>query len=394
VRIACIFSTAPGTGGLGVQADNVLTSLAEVPGATVLALGPAPHESARSASLPQIRWVAPPRWWFDLARSVPLARSRTGVLALKHAEYLGRWAAAHLAKEPPELCYAFTQVAVEAFEWCATRRVPAILESPNGHIDNFRHVYVEEHAAWCGGRYRGHPTEAMAARVRREYDLASRIRVSSGWTLNSLASAGVPAERIVKIEQRVDLSRYHPAKVPRSQAGPLRVCFVGSLDLRKGFVYLLDAFARLDPTAFWLEIVGATGDRCSRRLLDERWPPNATCAPGDPRPAYARADLFVLPTLEDGSPFAVAEAMASGIPVIVTTNCGAAEWVRPETGWVVPPRDTQALRRALQEAFERRADLPRMGREARADTEARAGEHCYRALADWVEAIFVLRFTM
>jgi glycosyltransferase involved in cell wall biosynthesis len=115
-------------------------------------------------------------------------------------------------------------------------------------------------------------------------------------------------------------------------------------------------------------------------------PPTAICAPGDPRPAYARSELFVLPTLEDGSPFAVAEAMASGLPVIVTSDCGAAEWVRPETGWVVAPRDVPALRRALQDALARREALQEMGRLAREDTEARAGEHCYRALAEFVTA--------
>lgn len=387
MRIACIFGTAPGIGGLGAQADNVLTSLAMVSDARVFALGPSPHQDARSALLPQIRWIAAPGPWFDMARSVPLVRGHSGALLLKSAAHLGQWAAARLKENaPPDLCYAFTQVALESFAWCVARRVPTILESPNGHIDNFRRVYVEEHAAWCGSRYLGHPTEAMAARVRREYELARRIRVSSGWTRESLTTGGVPRERIAEIEQPVDVARYRPANASRSLTGPLRVCFVGSLDLRKGFVYLLEAFAGLDPSAFWLEIVGATGDRCSRRLLDERLPSNATCAPGDPRPAYGRAEVFALPTLEDGSPFAVAEAMASGVPVIVTSDCGAAEWVRPGTGWVVPPRDVHALRRALEDALARRADLPQMGRQARADTEARAGEHCYGALADWVAA--------
>jgi len=226
----------------------------------------------------------------------------------------------------------------------------------------------------------------MVARVRREYELARRIRVSSTWSGDSLVNGGVPSERVTRVEQPVDLVRYQPPNTPHGGDGPLRVCFVGSVDLRKGFVYLLDAFSGLDPAQFSLEIVGATGDRCSRRLLDERLPSNATCAPGDPRAAYARADVFVLPTLEDGSPFAVAEAMASGLPVIVTSTCGAAEWVSAASGWVVPPRDVGALRRALVEASDKRSLLPQMGRQARVDTERRAGHHCFGALAEWVAA--------
>jgi glycosyltransferase involved in cell wall biosynthesis len=386
VRIACIFSAAPGTGGLGVQADNVLASLARVPGSSVIALGPSPGDAARSRLLANIEWVPPPRTWSEEAKRVPGLRAHAGALAQRYAEHLGRWAAERLRHDPPLLCYAFSQVAFESFEWCTDHAVPTVLESPNGHIDNFRRVYIEEHAAWCGGRYLGHPTERMCSRVKHEYALARHIRASSTWTVESLASGGVPRERLVKLEQPVDLARYRPADA-RGRSGPLRVCFVGSLDLRKGFVYLLDAVGALGEKAFWLEMVGATGDRCCRRLLAGHLPVNATCAPGDPRPAYTRADVFVLPTLEDGSPFAVAEAMASGLPVIVTSDCGAAEWISAGTGWVIPPRDVPALRGALHDALVRRADLPRMGRAARASTESRAGEHCYQALADWVSSL-------
>jgi glycosyltransferase involved in cell wall biosynthesis len=79
-----------------------------------------------------------------------------------------------------------------------------------------------------------------------------------------------------------------------------------------------------------LEIVGATGDSSSRKLFErESAGLNLRCAPGDPIPTYQRAELLVLPTLEDGFGFVVAEAMSSGLPVIVTDRCGAAEWVRP-----------------------------------------------------------------
>lgn len=386
MRIACIFGTSPGIGGLGMQADNVLSSLALIGSAQVLALGPAPDRHARCALSANVRWVVPPNQpWLEVAGAVPGLRARSGALARARAGAHGRWAADRLEEAPPDLCYAFTHVARESFEVCARRGIPSILESPNGHLDQFRRVYVEEQAAWCGGAYHGHPTPGMVSRVAREYELADRIRVSSAWTAESLAGGGVPRDRLRHIEQPVDLRRYRPPATRRPGEGPLRVCFVGSLDLRKGFVYLLDALSALDPSWFRLEMVGATGDRCSRRVLEQRLPVNATCAPGDPREAYSRAEVFVLPTLEDGSPFAAAEAMASGLPVVVTSSCGAAEWVRPETGWVVPARNPQAIQRALLDARSRRGALLEMGRQARADTEARAGEHRYRELAEWVQ---------
>ena len=84
-------------------------------------------------------------------------------------------------------------------------------------------------------------------------------------------------------QQPVDLDRYAPPPRKSATDGPLRVCFVGSLDLRKGFLYLIRAARRLGASIA-LELVGATGDRCCSRLLEqERRGLRVTVAPGDPR---------------------------------------------------------------------------------------------------------------
>jgi glycosyltransferase involved in cell wall biosynthesis len=215
----------------------------------------------------------------------------------------------------------------------------------------------------------------MVERVESEYKLAQFIRVSSDWSRETLIKGGVPGEKVVVFQQPVDTERFVPKASPQQMSGPLRVCFVGSLDLRKGFVYLLRALQGLEGK-FQLEIVGATGDRRCRSLFErERRGVNLSVGPGDPLGAYHRAELFVLPTLEDGSPFAVAEAMSSGLPVIVTSSCGSAEWVTPEeTGWVVSPRNVEELREALELARSLRPRLRDMGAAARAATLRRVGE--------------------
>lgn len=92
-----------------------------------------------------------------------------------------------------------------------------------------------------------------------------------------------------------------------------------------------------------------------------------------------------MPTLEDGSPFAVAEAMASSRAVITTECTGAAEWVRQgESGWIVKARSDQHLAEALEAAAAARDRLPEMGRLARRDTERRAGPGCDAALIEWL----------
>jgi glycosyltransferase involved in cell wall biosynthesis len=226
----------------------------------------------------------------------------------------------------------------------------------------------------------------MVERVEREYELADRIRVSSEWSKTSIVNSGVSANKVQVIQQPVDLDRFQPSRASHKVEGPLRICFVGSLDLRKGFIYLLRAMKMLGPDRVSLEIVGATGSRCCARLYkNESRGLAITAAPGDPVAAYHRAEVFVLPTLEDGSPFAVAEAMACGLPVIVTDSCGSAEWVKHEhTGWVVPSRTPEGIAEALENAVRHRADLKSMGYQARLDTEKRAGAACFSSFREWV----------
>jgi glycosyltransferase involved in cell wall biosynthesis len=268
--------------------------------------------------------------------------------------------------------------------------VPTVLDNPNGHIRGFARAYQDEWTKWIGGRYHGHPTAEMVERVEREYELADRIRVSSNWAKESMVRHGVPAEKVFVCPQPVNRVRFAPPLNRLPPAGPLRIVYVGSLDLRKGFVYLLRAGRAIGSTRVRIELVGGTGDRGSKALLArERAGLEVILSPGDPVPAYHRAELFVLPSLEDGFGFVTAEAMACGVPVVVTEQCGSAEWVRPgENGWVIPAGDEAALACLLEDVLASRSNLAGMGSAARRAIEFRDPGDPLRALAEWVHGRF------
>ncbi|MFY9555145.1 MAG: glycosyltransferase family 4 protein [Blastocatellia bacterium] len=384
--VAFLCGVKAGAGGLGVQSANAIAALAlrggslQVFGSGFTSGWPLPERAS------SIRWNESPSFVSNFAAQYTSLRWRHGDLQFERDAALGAWAAALIERQRPELCYVFTQVGLETLRWARRAGIPTILENPNGHIRNFRAVYDHESLVWCGKKYQGHPNQAMIERVEEEYSLADRIRVSSEWSKASMVEGGVPADKIHVLQQPLNLSRFRPGSRETKHTGPLRVCFVGSLDLRKGFVYLLRAIRMVANKNAKLTIVGATGDRCCASLLKrERAGLDVTVAPGDPVPAYTDSELFVLPTLEDGSPFSAAEAMASGLPVVVTGSCGAAEWVREgNTGWIIPPRSVEALAEAIETALKKREQLGAMGRAARIDTESRAGSHCIKAVAHWV----------
>ena len=140
--------------------------------------------------------------------------------------------------------------------------------------------------------------------------------------------------------------------------------FVGSGFARKGLDSAIDALAMSEQPSFRLAVVG-TDRRAARYAARAR---SAGVADHvrflggreDVRPYYAAADAFVLPSRYDPFPNTALEALAMGLPIIVSSRCGAAEIVeRGVNGWVCEANDAARLARVMREAGDAiaRADM-------------------------------------
>ncbi len=165
----------------------------------------------------------------------------------------------------------------------------------------------------------------------------------------------VHRSKLQVIYNGVDTTVFHPGladefrSATRAAAGipedvPV-LLYVGSGFERKGVPQLLQAAARMRRQDARIVIVGADRKlkaeqkRAASLGLAERV--TFTGPLKDVRPWYGAADGFVLPTLYDPCPNAALEALASGLPIVTSTTCGAQEWVRAgDNGWVV---DTLAI---------------------------------------------------
>ena len=192
----------------------------------------------------------------------------------------------------------------------------------------------------------------------------------------------ISPEKLHVIYNGVDVEHFHPRErarlrvSTRAQLGitsqEIVFIYVGSGFARKGLGPAIDGLALAANPGFRLLVVGRDRDqdRFERRAraLGVAGRVHFLGGREDVRPPYAAADCLVLPSLYDPFGTAVLEALAMGLPAIVSGRCGAAELIDSGvTGWVCDSNDSAAIARHMRAA---EAALRRGGVEAAARATA------------------------
>ncbi len=282
----------------------------------------------------------------------------------------GRWAAAELGRERWDVVHLWSGVAEEAL--CVDSRAGALrmLMRGSSHIRTQRRLLEEEEQRV--GVPQDKPSRWMMAREEREYALADCIVVLSTFAYESFIAEGVPPCKLRLLPLGANLERFRPPpsivehRCRRIEAGePLQVLYVGALSFRKGLWDLRATVRSLYGDAFRFRFVGprsreggGVAQDLSRRaeLLPKR--------PQRRLPeVYAGGDVFVFPTIEDGYAQVLAQAAASALPILTTTNCSGPDLVRDgENGWVLPIRSPEAFVERLRWCDAHRQELAAMVR--------------------------------
>jgi len=247
---------------------------------------------------------------------------------------------------------AFNGQALKQFDAARRLNYDSIsLLSANSHL---RHV-VRQHAR----AHRQYPLEgSWATRLLRrnleEYARADRIYVASRYTWESFVQEGC-REEVLSLFPFTPDPRYAPdAAAPPVRSDTFDVVFVGRLCVAKGVPLLVDALRRLPHPDLRLVLVGGWSSRGMRRFLQEACArdPRIEIGPGDPLPHLQGARLCAHPTYEDGFAYAPAEALACGVPVLVTEDTGMKDLIDPGVnGLILPTGDLTSLTEAIDAAY-------------------------------------------
>jgi glycosyltransferase involved in cell wall biosynthesis len=237
-------------------------------------------------------------------------------------------------------------------------------------------IIAEEYARWGVDIPPSDPRD-----TRREeaiYNQADAITVPSTVAARSFVEMGVPASKVHVIPYGVRLESFRPTAEPTGDS--FDVLFAGSVGLRKGVPYLLEAFARLSHPRKRLRIAGSTQEDLRAvlaKLPMERVELLGSLPQAELAALMSRSHVLVLPSIEEGLALVQAQAMACGCPVICSTNTGGEDLFSDGVeGFIVPIRDPEALAERMQ----RLADDPELQRRMREAALARV-----RSLGGWRE---------
>lgn len=243
----------------------------------------------------------------------------------------------------------------EAMEvFARSKNATKIMEEVNAHA-----IYVkllkEERIKWGGWEiYDDEKNDKLwdeiLERERSSYEMADCIVAPSEWVRSYIASLGINAEKIRMIPYWCNP---RPSCVPKRFNGKrkLRILCLGRVALIKGVQYLFEA-ARFLKEEIDLKVVGQNflaEQKVSELRKEFNILPHMPLS--EIQGLYDWADIFVLPTLCEGSALVVYEALSQGVPVVTTPNCGSIVADNAE-GFIVPPGSSEMLQKSIASFIE------------------------------------------
>jgi hypothetical protein len=301
-------------------------------------------------------------WGFDfalaaetrLARSFPTARRSLARLRTRRFDQL---IAQAVERERPHVAFVFSDVASDyGLSTCREVGTASVLSMVHGDVREEREVLEQEAERspeffsiyLADGPVDRDELHWLHERRLRDIALADRILVPSDHIATTLARHGTQKERIRVIPYAADTKRFRPLAEKRISENRCTFLFTGGITQRKGIKYLLEAWRRVRRPGWRLQLLGGLPQdtRPLEPYRDEvEWLGRVGHA--DVPARMAAADVFVFPSLFEGSAVVTYEALACGLPLVVTPSAGSVVRDGVE-GFHVPPASVESLARSME----------------------------------------------
>jgi glycosyltransferase involved in cell wall biosynthesis len=289
-------------------------------------------------------WIHVP--WMIAGRYGLMPQPLSGWLAIRNIQMFDAWAARNM-----EDCDAFVAISgsgLAAGKVAQGRGAKYVCDRGSSHI-RFQQTIVEDEYARWGFQRRIDPR--AIAREEAEYQQADAITVPSEFSRRTFVEMGINPARIRKFPLGVRLDRFTRTGEPSAEG--FDVLFAGTVSIRKGIPYLLQAFSQFKHPRKRLRLAGPVEPEM-RFLLRRFNLENVEILGSMPQEKLARwmstSHAVVLPSVEDGFGLVMAQSMASGGVVIASEHTGGADlFEHGSEGFIVPIRSPEAICARLTE---------------------------------------------
>ncbi len=287
------------------------------------------------------------------------------------------------------LVWAFVEYNPRLLRRARKRGIPIVLDVPIAHMDDYYALKSEFEA--CGVPWPDKQIRRWVAGAREEYALANWFNVGSSFVKESLVSRGVPTNRVLVIPYGIDAARWAKCHARRTPHPTFTFIFTASVGPRKGIRPLLLAWKQAAIKGAELHMCGGTEDAMDWNLVCGGLPPNVVfhgrVSHEKLVELYAQSDVYVLPSLLEGMARSGLEAMAAGLPVLVTKETGLGDFVSDgREGWFVPARDVNALAERMLWCASHTAEVRDAGesafRKMQGQDFAAYGDRCAQVVKD------------
>jgi len=291
--------------------------------------------------------VAPHGFWWNVLQRLPYRIKVRFALDFLFRDNELDWKARRLVPEGG-IFHAWSHQGL--FSMRRARRLGArlVLERPNTHPLEMTRLVRQEHRRFGAPGRVDAPFEVR--KCLAEHALADRIVVCSQFARESHLRHGVPDGKIRVINYGVDTETFSPGP---KRDDVFRVVFCGMVCLRKGIQYLLQAWEELALPGAELLVLGLVLPDALHLVERYRGLPGLRIqghvdSRTELAELYRQGSVFVFPSVEDGFGMVVTEAMACGIPVVISDHTGAMDVVQDGVnGFVVPTYDVEALKQRI-----------------------------------------------
>ena len=223
---------------------------------------------------------------------------------------------------------------------------------------DFQNKLLDEEANILGIKRKVY-SSSFTQRIKQEFDLADKIVVCSNYTLNSFLENGIDKNKLynVALDASFMPKRNHSKKYDKKE---IVIGMVGGDVIRKGFIYLLLAWKELniDNKKLVLKTSKKALESVPKiwKLIENDDTIEIMGYLNDMEDFYEKCDLFVFPSIDDGFGMVVFEALACSLPVIITKNVGAGDFITDgREGYIIDIRNPLQIKEKIEFLNDNRA---------------------------------------